>query len=219
MSMLGRVRQSEMGTSVSCGECGAACPASLASEVPRPPCPECGSKALAFEVGIAEELDVALSISASFKPGDQSLGWSRRWEAAQSQLTKLLAPRTEGLSGEAIKDARDELLRYYVQTYHLKDALKVEAASLGLDKHAVESAVSEDPTLDLLGDLANQVKHHGMGRKPDRPEIVEARGTSGPDGWRLDLTIRHKGNDLDGLVVAQEAVATWGRLLAGWGLI
>jgi len=162
---------------------------------------------------------VAVGVSAGLKPGDQSLGWSRRWEAAQDQLARLQAPRTEDLSGEAVKDARDELLDFYVRTYHVKDALQVEAASLGLDRGAVENAVSADPTLVLLGDLANLVKHHGKGRKQDPPEIVEACGTSGPNGWRLDLTIRHKGDDLDGMAIAEDAVAAWERLPAGWGLV
>jgi hypothetical protein len=197
-------------------------PASIANEVPRPPCVECGSKSLAFQVSIADEAGVTDGLSASLRPGDQSLGWSRRWEAAQDQLVKLLAPRNDELSGKAIKDARDELLSFYVRAFHIKDALKVEAKSLGLDKNAVEKTVKEDPALSLLGDLANLVKHHGKGRNPisgDRPEIVGASGTGVGEGWRLDLSIRHRGRDLDGIAVAQDAVAAWQRLLAEWGLV
>lgn len=208
---------------VECANCGAARPAELANTTPRPPCPQCGTSGLAFQLGIAEELNVAMSVSASLVPGDQSVGWSRRWEAAQDRLAKLLAPRTEGCSGEAIKNARDDLLVFYVQAFHIKDALKVEAESLGLDKRVVEETVKVDPPLALLGDLANLVKHHGKGRNPisgDAPEIVRACGTSQEgEGWRLDVTISHAGQELDGLQVAEDAVAAWKRLLADWGLI
>ena len=157
----------------------------------------------------------------SLKPGDQSLGWARRWERAQSRLPALLTPHTEDLSGEAVKDARDDLFAFFMQTYHIKDALKVEATSLGIDKKEVESAVNADPDLRLLGGLANLAKHHGKGRDADAPEIIRTRGTSGDTGggWRLDVTIRRSGEDLDGLQIAQSAVDAWRGLLSGWGLI
>ena len=45
------------------------------------------------------------------------------------------------------------------------------------------------------------------------PQIVGAAGTSSSEkvGWRLDLEIRHDGNRLDGLKVAEDAVAHHGR--------
>lgn len=208
--------------SLTCAACGASRPASQAHEVPRPPCSRCGATAVAVSIGIAEELNIATSVSAGLKPGDQSLGWSCRWEAAQDQLARLLALRTEELSGKAVKDARDDLLAFYVRTFHIKDALKVEAKSLGLDKKAIEDAVTADPALALLGDLANRVKHHGKGRSSisgDVPEIGDALGVTEQGGWRLEFTIRHRGCDLDGNAIAQEAVHAWEQLLAGWGLI
>ncbi len=116
---------------VECANCGVARPTELASTTPRPACPECEATALAVQLNVADKIKVTTAVTASLEPGDQSLGWSRRWEAAQGRLAKLLAPRTEDCSGEAIKNARDDLLAFYVQTFHIKDALKVEAASFG----------------------------------------------------------------------------------------
>jgi hypothetical protein len=212
---------SNVQTTAECAKCGATRPLDIANSSPRPACPECGATAVSFGVSAVIQLSTEVSVSASLEPGDQSLGWTRRWERTQSRLPALLAPHTEHLTGEAIKEARDDLFAFFMQTYHIKDALKVEATSLGLDKKEIENAVNADPDLRLLGGLANLAKHHGKGRDADAPEIIRTCGTSGDTGggWRLDVTIRRSGEDLDALQIARSAVDAWRGLLSGWGLI
>jgi hypothetical protein len=111
------------------------------------------------------------------------------------------------------------------QTYHLKDALKREAVATGVTGGVVEAAISSDPALALLADLANLDKH-GMLDHPPRsghvPAITAVEGQSldvPPGGWRLHLTVDHGGKIMDGLEIAQAAVDGWRRYLAAWGLI
>jgi hypothetical protein len=138
----------------------------------------------------------------------------------------LLEPRTGSRSAERINNERHKLHAFYVQTYHIKDALIADAANTGISEAAVEQAVTGDPALALLADLANLDKHVDLTRKPRSghvPVIKGARGTtspgSGPDTWRLDLEIEHAGRTLDGLQVADDAVRSWRKHLIGWGLL
>jgi hypothetical protein len=136
----------------------------------------------------------------------------------------LLKPQTGDCSGDAIHAARHRLHSFYIQAYHLKDALKEEEASTGVPKATVENAITSEPALSLLADLANLDKHGNLNQPPRSghvPQIVGAAGTSSSEkaGWRLDLEIRHDGNPLDGLEVAEDAVAAWRRVLIGWGLL
>lgn len=121
--------------------------------------------------------------------------------------------------------ARDELHSFYIECYHLKDALIVEASTLGITKRQVEDAITADPVLALLADLANLDKHAKLNtsKHPARsghvPAIGHASGASNSAGWRLELPIIHAGTERDGLDVARQAVEAWRRLLTGWKLL
>lgn len=197
----------------------------MASTVPRPSCSVCGEQGIAIRLGIAEELDTADSISVAMRPGDQAQGWRRRWSDVKEQLPSLLAPREGELSGVAILAARAELLSVFVRSYHIKDALCAEASALGLTREVIEEAITADPDLALLADLANLDKHLRLDRPPrsgNVPVIEDASGVqtgSGEGGWMLDLPIRHAGAVRDGLDVATVTTAAWAKLLEGWGLL
>jgi hypothetical protein len=85
-----------------------------------------------------------------------------------------------------------------VRTYHIKDALKQDAASLGLQPRAIEDAITNDSDLAVLADLANLDKHFKLNkscRSGAVPEIVAAEGVrwgSGEGGWRLKTPIAPK---------------------------
>jgi len=53
------------------------------------------------------------------------------------------------MSGDAIHADAQRLLAFFVDAYNLKDALKVEATSLGINPQAVEDAINRDPRLTL----------------------------------------------------------------------
>lgn len=210
---------------VSCPNCGASRPSTLASTVPRPACSVCGEQGIAIRLGIAEEVNTAESISVAMRPGDQRQDWQRRWSDVEEQLPRLLAPREEKLSGSAIFAARAELLSFFVRSYHIKDALCSEASTLGLTRETIEEAITADPELSLLADLANLDKHLRLNRPPRSgsvPLIEDASGVqagSGEGGWTLELPIRHAGTVRDGLDVATAITVAWESHLESWRLI
>jgi hypothetical protein len=165
-------------------------------------------------------------LTTRFIPGDQKRGWKQRFHEAERELKKLMEPQTSERSGDAVNAARHSLHSFYVQTYHIKDALKNDAASTGVSGTTVESAITNTPVLALLADLANLDKH-GRLKDPPRsgsvPVIDDVGAISGDDSqpgtWRLDVVIKHGGKTLDGLKVAEDAVLAWRKLLEVWGLL
>jgi hypothetical protein len=207
-----------------CSQCGEPRSQKDAQADPHPPCPRCGSSAITFEVGIAEELNIASAMSWQLQPGDQSRGWKARWDQIQRELTEILAPHEEPLSAETIHAARHRLYSFYVQAYHLKDALIVEAPSTSVAPRDVENAVTNEPNLAILADLANLDKHGNLKNTPrsghvPRTKFVAGESSSTSNGWRLLLRIELGGGTRDGLQVAQAATDSWRRALSGWGLI
>jgi len=97
----------------------------------------------------------------------------------------------------------------------MKDALKAEAPSLGLQPKMIETAIYDDPDLALLADLAK------VPRSGAAPVVGDARGSQAGSsgGWRLEVDVRHSGKRLDGLKVANAAAEAWRRHLQQWGLI
>lgn len=63
------------------------------------------------------------------------------------------------MSADAIADAEQQLRSFYLLTYHLKDDLIHEASSTGVRRPTIEAAITANPALALLADLANLDKH------------------------------------------------------------
>lgn len=87
----------------------------------------------------------------------------------------------------------------------------------------IEDAITADPRLSLLADLANLDKHveFGENRKPRSGNVPSYGSLSGWDcegGWRLKVEIRHGDSCLDGLLIARDAVTAWAEKLKGWGI-
>ncbi|MDQ6947300.1 MAG: hypothetical protein M3256_13770 [Actinomycetota bacterium] len=175
---------------------------------------------MSFSVHVAETIGpIADSVSIEMTPADQAWDWCARWEQMLREFGDLTAPRTCGMSAEEIRAGRHHLQRFYVSTFHLKDALKKQT---GRD---VRAAIKTNPELALLADLANSAKHDGLDpgftvHSGHEPRVKEVKGASLPGGgWRVVVTIDHNGKDLDGIEVAQAGIDAWRRVLTGWKLL
>lgn len=208
-----------------CLKCGASQPEEEESiAFNHPPCSRCDERAWRLNVVMTESASASSCVLGELIPGgDHARDWKSRWKTMQREFQSLSCPSTEVMSGDAIFAWRDRLYSFWVQAYHLKDALKHAAPALGLDPKDIENAITNDPRLALLADLANQVKHENLSRPPRSgcvPVIGKASGQDvTPQEWTLKVPIEHSGSTLDGLVVAREAVAAWREKLQGWSLI
>jgi hypothetical protein len=177
-------------------------------------------------VSIKESLSVSASLTVELIPGNQVRDWKQRWKLIQEELQVILSPHTETMSGESIHAALHSLQSFFIQTYHLKDALKDAAPGLGLKASDIETAINNDPRLAILADLANLDKHIKPDpKKAPRSTIAPTIGQiSGIDcrsgtGWELSMQIRHGSHTLNGLTVAEDAVNAWRINLKAWKLI
>jgi hypothetical protein len=215
-------------TGVTCSGCGAQRSAELASTAERPPCPICGKTDITVGVTIADEsVSTVDSVEAALGPAEQERTWQRRWQDAREHLNRLLAPRPEPLSAMAVNAVHADLQAFYIQTYHLKDALLASSAKTGISEQTVENEITNNPDLALLADLANLDKHYQLAKKPrsgDAPKIVSVQGVTSsggttPGSWRPRVEIEHLGNRLDGLDVAKRVIAAWEQTLRRWNLL
>ncbi len=106
-----------------CSQCGVPRSADIVQADPRPPCPKCGDTALGWSLTASDTVSVTDSVSAALTPANQARGWERRWAEIQRELAAVTAPRTNGMSSDAIHEAAQRLMSYFGLAYHLKDAL------------------------------------------------------------------------------------------------
>lgn len=156
-------------------------------------------------------------------PGDQARGWERRWKNLKNSLQGLTQPAFGVMSGDAIHADAQRLLAFFVDAYNLKDALKAEATSLGINPQAVEDAINRDPRLTLVADLANLEKHTTLSKPPRSgiaPSVAQIVGQDvrGTTGWRSVVTIRHGTANLDALEVAKDGILGWEDALGNLGI-
>ena len=211
-------------TDVHCAKCDLPRPSDLAtSGFPRPPCPNCGATSLAISASISVQARVHVEIYGELVPGDQARGWERRWKNLKNSLQGLTQPVFGVMSGDAIHADAQRLLAFFVDAYNLKDALKAEATSLGINPQAVEDAINRDPRLTLVADLANLEKHTTLSKPPRSgiaPSVAQIVGQDvrGTTGWRSVVTIRHGTANLDALEVAKDGILGWEDALGNLGI-
>ena len=151
---------------------------------------------------------------------DHTRDWKRRWHEIESAA--ILGPQPGGISDTTIHAARADLEAFYVECFHLRDHLANDA-SVPLNRKQIDDAINATPPLALVADLANVGKHavlHYTLHSGHEPTIVSEGATSGDgDGWRLKVEVDHAGSRLDGVTVANDAVAAWKARLTSWGLL
>lgn len=213
-----------MAVSVRCKGCGRFRAQQLAHTIERRPCPQCGATTVALGVSASTTVQVTSQVSLALRPNDQRQDWERRWQDIQDEAKELLTPITGGMNNDAIQSARQRLGSFYVNAYHLKDDLKIVSPTISVSGVTIETAITNDPDLALLCDLANLIKHRRLTHPPRsgyRPIILGWEGQTSPagSGWYITLTVEHNGRKLDGLDVVKRSIDAWRRTLSNWQLI
>ena len=179
---------------------------------------------MTFNVSIDETISIHEKLSTELIPGNQSGDWRRRWQQIQEELRSISTPSTDTRSGDTIHAWAQRLFSFFILAYHLKDALRDDTSSLGIDPRDIEAAIKGDLRLALLADLANLDKHRTLTRPPRSgciPEIGQISGVDNPigKGWLLSIKVKHGETTLDGLDIARSAVLAWQEKLAAWQII
>ena len=199
---------------VTCSICGASRPPELSATLERPPCPQCGGTALMFGVSIEESISFSVQCLAELIPGNQARDWKQRWKQAQKDLQSVSSPSAETMSGESIHEWLQQLFSFFIHTYHLKDALKDAAPSLGLNASDIEAAITNDPTLALLADFANLDKHFKFTKLPRSgcvtviEQIFGVYSASGNE-WLLFVKFKDGTAIFDDLTFAKNDIDAW----------
>jgi hypothetical protein len=165
------------------------------------------------------------SLSADLHPGNTTRDWRQRWDLIRVELGQIESPAVGEMSAKATHEARNRLHTFYISTYHLKDALKLDATATGVSDKTIEDEISNTPALALLADLANLDKHGKLDRPPRSghvpvimSESARRSSTDQPD-WVLVLEIEHAGITHDGIDIARRAVAAWDNFLRRMKLV
>lgn len=209
---------------VVCNGCGTSLPKELASRptTERPPCPVCGGTALKTALEVCDGATASDMYSSALELGQQDRNWKQRWENIKSEYQSLSAPHTESMGGDTIHAAVQQLYSFFVQAYHLKDALINDAPLPGLTRTVIEAAINSNRILSLLADLANQEKHRTLATTPRSgtvPMQQRILGVDVPGGWNIAVEIQHGSSTHDGLTIARDVVTAWETQLRAWGLI
>jgi hypothetical protein len=209
---------------VYCSSCGLERPRELTTTTERPPCSQCGGTALTINLAIDEAVFAKTNLGSEIVPGSQKRDWKQRWQVLQGDLEVISAPCTDVMSSNTIHTALQRLCSFFIQAYHLKDALKEAAPELGLRGTDIEDAITLDPRLALLADLANLDKHLTLTRQPRSgftPVIKTFSGVDDPSGhgWNLSAKIAHGNELLDGVSAAKQATDAWREKLSMWGIV
>jgi hypothetical protein len=116
---------------VRCATCEAVRPLELIGSEQRARCPVCGGTSLSVSVSLTATVSVSATVTSELTPPGQERDWRQRWDQIRADLDKVIAARTDNPSRESIYAARYQLHSFYVQAYHLKDALKNYFRSIG----------------------------------------------------------------------------------------
>lgn len=203
-----------------CNDCGAPRPLPE-PERPREPCPACGSTAQHYKVTATETVRVTASAKWEMTPGEQGRDWAVRLDDLERRAASVARERTAAIDRDAVVGAAAEAKALVVDLYSFKDHLKDASAVHGVPGADIEAHVSNTPTLSLLADLANTIKHGALNKPPRSgaaPTIRDAAAASGTDGgWRVRVPFNHRGDSHDATAFTAAAAAEWRRFMQDRG--
>lgn len=159
-----------------CRNCGASQPEPLDTSLGYPNCNRCGARWWRIDVTITECANASNVVLGTLTPGgDTARDWNSQWQSIQAELKSLSESSMETMSRDAIFAWRDRLCNWYVLAYHLKDALKHAASTLGINRQAIETAITSDrgwpfwPIWRTTRSIRSSIGHGaGMRRKSER---------------------------------------------------
>ncbi|HVX20457.1 MAG TPA: hypothetical protein VHB02_03845 [Acidimicrobiales bacterium] len=161
------------------------------------------------------------SLTATLVPTGDLQDWQSQWEVIQRRATAIQAQRPSDLDQASLMDADADYQRFLMQAWHLRDYLK----RIPTLKPTVDAKVDSEPSLLLLADLADSIKHgRGRRRNPKSgidPVLRPATGDfAGPmRTWHLKVTILHGPMTIDGIQFVRDVIAAWTAVLTRLGLI
>jgi hypothetical protein len=162
-------------------------------------------------------------------------GWREQYDRMKRSHARFLAV-TDGTTAAASDDARDTLIHFYQDAYHLKDWIKNDSA-LGQPRPDVEAAIKAIDYLAICADLCNGVKHLVLNQTPRRGPLgaqFTSQGATmglpqaqwpepenpGDAGWIAhNWTIDDQGASYNAAELASLIVDAWDSWLRGNGLI
>jgi len=160
-------------------------------------------------------------------------GWREQYDRMIRSHARLLSV-TDRSTALGSDDARDALVHFFEDAYHLKDWIGNDV-TLSRRRFDVEKAVNNSMRLTICADICNGVKHFNLRRGRGGgagAEIVGQGLTIGlptarwpePDeadeGWiEHSWHIEYRGRTYDAAKLAAEVVAAWDRWLTTQGLL
>lgn len=205
---------------VACSDCGHEFSNGYAAGTEREPCPDCGSRGLAIEIHVTDELNVTTGMSVGVGPSVHDRTPARRWSEAAAGLALLEQPLPNAQEATLL-DAQRRLHHVLIDLWALREAVTRE----GVARQIVDSAIKSDSLgMALTHDLGNVAKHGPLKNPPissDKPifgKIMAERPGSG-GSWRFRAVIRHGQHERDGLEVTRNSVDNWEHYLQQWNLL
>ena len=162
-------------------------------------------------------------------------GWREQYERMHRSYAKFCVTSV-GATSIPSAEARDDLIHFLQDAYHLKDWLKHDSASCSLTG-TLEADITADDSLTMCADLCNGTKHlsnqpgrrngpraefTGQGVNVHLPAIQLVDGQqvpSQPGHVSHNWVVAFEGTTVDAAALAKQVIAFWDSWLAQHGLL
>lgn len=162
-------------------------------------------------------------------------GWREQYARMHRSYARFCLT-SSGATSVPSAEARDDLIHFLQDAYHLKDWLKHDSASCALTEK-LESDITADDSLTVCADLCNGSKHlsdrpgrrngpraeiEGQGVNVHLPtiQIVDEQQVPGEPGYAShSWVVAFEGKTVDAAELAKQVICFWDSWLARKGLL